>query len=63
MFSKENGVDPAPERGKHTSWVTFLKAHWECLAATDFFTVEVLTLTGLVTHYILFFSATRKSLL
>jgi len=52
---KENGIDPAPERGKHTSWATFLKAHWECLAATDFFAVEVLTLTGLVTHYILFF--------
>lgn len=40
---------------KRTSWSTFLKAHWECIAATDFFTVEVVTLRGLVTHYILFF--------
>jgi len=52
---KEHGIEPAPERDKHTSWSTFLKAHWECLAATDFFTVEVWTLTGLVTHYLLFF--------
>ena len=37
------------------SWSSFLKAHWDCLAATDFSTVEVLTLTGLVTHYVLFF--------
>jgi hypothetical protein len=46
--------DPAPERGKCTSWSTFLKAHWESNAATDFFTAEVLTLRGLVTYYILF---------
>jgi putative transposase len=52
---KEHGIDPAPERDKHTSWSTFLKAHWDCFSATDFLTVEVLTLTGLVTHYLLFF--------
>ena len=52
---KEHGIEPAPERDKHTSWSTFLKAHWECLSATDFLTVEVLTLAGLVTHYLLFF--------
>jgi putative transposase len=50
----EHGIDPAPERGKHTPWSTFLKAHWENIAATDFFTVEVFTLRGLVTHYVLF---------
>jgi putative transposase len=50
----EHGIDPAPERGKHTSWATFLKAHWESIAATDFFTVEVFTMRGLVTHYVLF---------
>jgi putative transposase len=33
---------------------TFLKAHWESIAATDFFTVEVFTMRGLVTHYVLF---------
>ncbi len=38
---RENGVDPAPERGKRTTWSQFLKAHWNVLAAADFFTVEV----------------------
>ena len=50
-----NGIEPAPERGKHTRWSTFLKAHWECVKATDFLSVEVCTLKGLVTYYILFF--------
>lgn len=52
---KEHGIEPAPKRRKHTSWSTFLKAHWQCLAATDFLTVEVWTLTELATHYVLFF--------
>jgi transposase InsO family protein len=52
---KDKGIEPAPERDTHTRWSTFLKAHWECLAATDFLSVEVCTLKGLVTYYILFF--------
>ncbi len=52
---KESGVEPAPERDAHTRWSTFLKAHWECLTATDFLSVEVYTIKGLVIHYILFF--------
>jgi transposase InsO family protein len=51
---QEQGLEPAPERGKRTRWSTFLKAHRDCVAATDFFTVEVCTLQGLVTHYVLF---------
>ena len=51
---KRNGIEPAPERSKRTTWSTFLKAHWKVLAATDFFTVEVWTARGLVTHYLLF---------
>jgi len=51
---RNQGIDPAPERGKRTSWSTFLKAHRESAAATDFFTVEVCTVRGLVTHYVLF---------
>ena len=34
-------------------WVQFLKAYWEVLAATDFFTVEVATWHGLITYYVL----------
>jgi putative transposase len=52
---REQGIEPAPERGRRTHWRTFLKAHWECIAATDFFTVEVCTVRGLLTHYVLFF--------
>jgi putative transposase len=49
-----NGIEPAPERGKRTRWSTFLKAHWKVFAASDFFSVEVWTPRGLVTHYVLF---------
>ena len=36
------------------SWETFLKAHWGAIAATDFFSVEVLTRVGLVRYFVLF---------
>jgi transposase InsO family protein len=51
---RENGIDPAPERGKRTTWSQFLKAHWNVLAAADFFTVEVWGPRGLVTFYVFF---------
>ena len=51
---KKNGIDPAPERGKRTTWSQFLKAHWSVLAAADFFTVEVWGLRGLATFYVFF---------
>ena len=51
---KEHGVEPAPERHRKTSWQQFLQAHWEVLAAADFFTVEVWTRTGLVRVVVLF---------
>jgi putative transposase len=51
---KRHGIGPAPERKKCTSWKTFLKAHWDVMAATDFFTVEVWTARGLATYYFLF---------
>jgi transposase InsO family protein len=50
----ENGLDPAPLRGRTMSWETFLKAHWGAIAATDFFSVEVLTRVGLVRYFVLF---------
>ena len=42
-------VDPT------TGWKTFLAAHWDGLAAADFFTVEVLTWGGRV-RYVVFFA-------
>ncbi len=50
---REHGIEPAPERGERTPWRTFLTAHWETMAATDFFTVEVATFGRLVTYYVL----------
>jgi putative transposase len=50
----EHGLAPAPKRGKTMPWRTFLKAQFGVIAATDFFTVEVLTFTGLVRYVVLF---------
>ena len=50
---KAHGVEPAPERKHQTTWATFLKAHWDVLAAIDFTTIEVWTKGGLVTFYLL----------
>ena len=52
---RRNGIPPAPERKRKTTWKDFIRAHMDVLAGTDFFTVEVLTLRGLVTYYVLFF--------
>jgi putative transposase len=50
----EAGLEPAPERGKRKSWSDFLRAHWGAIPAMDFFTVEVVTWTGLVRFHVLF---------
>jgi putative transposase len=52
---RRHGLPPAPERTHTTTWAAFIRAHLAVLAGTDFFTVEVLTLRGLVTYYVLFF--------
>lgn len=51
---KSHGIEPAPDRGKQTTWRVFLKAHWDSLGAIDFTTIEVWTKGGLVTYYLLF---------
>ncbi|HJN09786.1 MAG TPA: integrase core domain-containing protein [Pirellulaceae bacterium] len=51
---KDHGIEPAPTRERSTSWSTFIKAHWDVLAAIDFTTIEVWTKGGLVTFYVLF---------
>jgi len=50
----DNGIDPVPLRHRGMSWATFLKAHWGAIAATDFFSVEILTRSGLVRYLVLF---------
>ncbi len=52
---RRHGISPAPKREQATTWKDFIRAHLAVLAGTDFFTVEVVTLRGLVTFYVLFF--------
>ena len=52
---QRHGLPPAPERKHTTTWAAFIRTHLALLAGTDFFTVEVLTLRGLMTYYVLFF--------
>ena len=59
---KRNDYCPGPDRARETRWSEFLRSHWESLAAIDFFTTEIYTLTGL-TRYMVLVSihyATRK---
>ena len=50
----EHGIAPAPQRKRAYSWATFIKAHLGVIAGMDFFTVEVLTVVGLVRYHVLF---------
>jgi putative transposase len=52
---KRHGIAPAPKRSQNTTWKEFIQSHLAVLAGIDFFTVEVLTWRGLVTHYVMFF--------
>ena len=59
---KQHGIEPAPDRKRQTTWKTFIKSHWDVLAAIDFTTIEVWTKGELVTYYLLFVMevATRR---
>src|SRR5215475_9026612 len=52
---KGHGIEPAPERSRKITWKEFLSRHWEQIVASDFFTVEVWTPSGLQRFVILFF--------
>src|ERR1022692_4060274 len=52
---KRHGLGPAPKRKRNTTWAQSIRRHKEVLWATDFFTTEVWTSTGLTTFYVLFF--------
>jgi putative transposase len=43
---RRHDIPPAPQRKQATSWKDSIHAHLAVLVATDFFTVEVLTLEG-----------------
>ena len=44
---KRHGVGLAPKRKRNTTWAAFIRRHKDVLWATDFFTTEVWTATGL----------------
>jgi putative transposase len=52
---RRHGIPPPPVRKRTTTWAEFIRTHLALLVTTDFFTVEVVTLRGLVTYYVLFF--------
>jgi putative transposase len=52
---RRHDIPPAPKRKQTRSWKDFIRAHMAVMVGTDFFTVEVLTLKGLKTYYVLFF--------
>lgn len=52
---KRNGFNPSPPRNRDDSWATFIARHLNLIVATDLFTVEIPSLKGLVTYYVLFF--------
>jgi putative transposase len=52
---RRHGMEPAPERGRKTTWKEFLTQHWELIVAADLFTVAVWTARGLKRFLVLFF--------
>ena len=52
---RRHGIEPAPERSRKTTWKEFLSRHWGQIVASDFFTIEVWTQTGLQRFVVLFF--------
>src|SRR5262249_29221071 len=57
---KRNGIEPAPERSRKTTWKEFLAQHWEMIVAADFFTIEAWTAKGLQRCLVLFLSSCRR---
>ena len=57
-----NGIEPAPERERKTTWKEFLTQHWDLIVAADFFTIEAWTRHGLQRFIVLFLMelSTRK---
>ena len=52
---RRHGVPPAPTRNRTSTWREVIRSRRTVLAGTDFFTIEVLTLRGLITYHVLFF--------
>lgn len=51
---KAAGLAPARMRRQGMTWKEFIKTHWDVLAATDFFTVELWTAKGWIRYPVFF---------
>ncbi|MDC0325519.1 helix-turn-helix domain-containing protein [bacterium] len=51
---KRAGIEPAPNRKARMTWTEFLRVHWDVMAASDFFTTEIWTPSGLIRYHVLF---------
>jgi len=51
---REHGLLDDPGSPEKLKWITFLRSHWETLAACDFCTVEAWTPTGLTRFFVFF---------
>ena len=51
---RNEAISPRGPSERKSTWAEFLRTHWGVMAATDFFTVEVWTLSGLVRYHVLF---------
>lgn len=58
----QHGTPPSGSRQSGMRWAEFIRTHQKVITACDFFSTEVLTATGLITIYVLFFIkiATRE---
>jgi transposase InsO family protein len=52
---RRHHIFPKTDRTSQGTWKEFIKRHKDVLWATDFFTHDILTITGIRTYYILFF--------
>ena len=50
----DNGISIDPEQRKHIDWELFISSHKDVLAATDFFTAEVLRKKSITALYVPF---------
>jgi putative transposase len=51
---EDHGICPEPERNNKGTWNEFIRSHLHVLAATDLFSVELLTPRGLIRCFVLF---------
>jgi len=56
---RRNGISPAPERRRTTTWKELIRSHTDLLVATDFVSTEIWTAFGLATYYVLIFIRIR----